>query len=681
MNAFRLQQLCKPLLFVFICTASVGLMAQDDARVQKLLNKADDYFASYYVVDAEELYQQALSMDPNNYRAAYQLGRINDYVRDYREALRWYRKASEIDPDRSDTLYLQIGLAYKRLANYRKAKEYFEEFKSRHQSQDELFERAELEIRGCDLAEASLTAQPEFRVKPVDFNSPHSDRFPAYLDQRQEDVFISFTSYRPLPSKKAKRDAVSGEAKDSDIYYVVMENDSVYGELYRFPASGFFSKRINTKRNDGPATFTGDGLTMFFTQCNTKDNKDGCSIYESRYDPVAKEWGKPIFVESVNGTKDVIVNSRGKTAQVPTDDRQPFVTPDGRTLFFVSDRPGGQGGNDIWFTRRVGTGWSEPINLGEGVNTPFNEATPFVNRSGNTLYFASEGLAGFGGYDLYYAEGAVGAWGQPVNLGAPINSSYNDFGSLWMDMDSTVLFTSDRPGGAGRDDIYWGRRIPRPPVVYDVSVTGLIRDKSTQEPIPFATAILYELTEDGRSVIDTFNTDQRARYEFALEAENTYVVLGNAPDYFANEEEVSTMGIEENTELVQNIDIELDPINVGQPIVLPNIYYDFDEYYLRPDALIELTELIKLLNDNPNIDIEMGSHTDSNGTEPYNFDLSDKRAKAVVKFLVENGITPDRLSWFGYGESQMMIFPEMTPEDEQANRRTEFRVMKIDFDL
>ncbi len=683
MNAFRLQQLWKPLLILILCAGPIGMLAQDNsAKVNKLLRKADEYFRGFEVVEAEELYQQVLAFDPNNYQAAYQLGRINDYFKDYREALRWYRKASEIDPDRSDTLYLQIGLAYKRLANYRKGKEYFEEFKTRHQTQDELYERAELEIRGCDLAEASLAAQPEFRVKPVDFNSPHSDRFPTFLDQRQEDVFIAFTSYRPIPSKRARRDVVSGEAKDADIYYVVMENDSVYGEIYRFPASGWFKKRINTKRNDGPASFTGDGLTMIFTQCNTRDNKDGCSIYESRYDPVAKEWGKPIFLESINGTKDVIVNARGKTDQVPTDDRQPFITPDGRTMFFVSDRPGGQGANDIWFARRVGTGWSEPQNLGENINTPFNEATPFVNKEGNTLYFASEGLAGFGGYDLYYAEGSIGSWGEPVNLESPINTSYNDFGSLWMDQDSLVLFTSDRPEGAGRDDIYWGRRIPKPEIEYDISVTGLIRDKETKEPIPFATAILYELVDGNRSpALDTFNTDQRARYEFALEAEKEYVVLGNAPDYLANEEAVSTMGIEQNTELVQNIDIELEPIIIDEAIVLPNIYYDFDEYYLRPDALTELKKLVRLLEDNPNIDIELGSHTDSNGTEPYNFNLSNNRAKAVVKFLAENDIDPGRLEWFGYGESQLMIFPEMSDQDEQANRRTEFKILRIDFDM
>ncbi len=681
MNTFRPKQLWFPLLLLLMCVEPAGLVAQDSGKIDKLLRKADESFRTYYIVDAEKLYQEVLSLDPNNYRAAYQLGRISDYVKDYQEALRWYRKASEISPDRSDTLYLQIGLAYKRLANCRKAKEYFDIFLARHNTQDELSERAKLEIRGCEIAEASLAAQPDFRIKGVDFNSPHSDGFPAYLDQRQEDKFIAFTSYRPLPKKRAKTDAASGEAKDSDIYYVVRENDSVYGDIYRFPASGFFSRSINSKRNDGPASFTGDGLTMFFTQCNSKENKNGCSIYESRYDPVAKEWGKPIFIEEINGTRDVIVNDRGKTKQEPTDDRQPFITADGRTLFFVSDRPGGIGGNDLWFSRRVGTGWSEPQNLGNTVNTPFNEATPFVNRTGDKLYFASEGLAGFGGYDLYYAEGAIGAWGEPVNLGAPINTSYNDFGSLWMDNDSTVLFTSDRPGGVGKDDIYWGRRIKRVPIQYDISVTGLIRDKSNKQPIPFAEAILYELINGQRSnPLDTFKTDQRARYEFSLEAEKTYIVLGNADDYLANEEEVSTLGVNKDTELVQNIDIELEPIVIGTPIALPNIYYDYDEYYLRPDALQELKKLVNLLSVNNNIDVELGSHTDSNGLENYNFSLSNNRALAVVKFLIENGIQPSRLTWFGYGESQLMIFPEMSDEDEQANRRTEFRILKISFD-
>lgn len=675
MTPKRIIRLYAFLLGVFLLAVPLGAIGQ--SKTDKLLKKANLYFNSYNVVGAEELYKEVLAQDENNFEAAYQLGRVNNYLKDYREALRWFRKASEVDPDRNDTVYLQIGLAYKKLNNYRKAKESFEEFKTRHKTQDEYYQRAVLEIEGCDLAEAALTSPPPFRVKPVSFNSTASDRFVSYLDQRQEDVFLSFASSRPLEKQKNKRNQVTGEPKDSDIYYIVKENDSTFGaDVTRFPY-----KLINTKHNDGPATFSGDGLTMYFAICNSKENKDGCSIYESRYNPVKKEWGKPRVIEGLAGKKEVIVNSRGKTKQVPTDDRQPFITPDGRTILFVSDRGGGKGGFDIWYSRKLGSGWSEPQNLEGNINTAFNEASPFINKEGTRIYFASEGLAGFGGYDLYYSEGAIGSFGDPINLGSPINSTYNDFGSYWMD-DSLTYFTSDRPGGMGSDDIYWGRAIYYPEPIYDISVKGLVRDKETKQPIPFATATLYEYLEDGSiAELGMFSTDQSARYEFKkLEKEKKYKILGNAPEYLANEEEVSTEGIKGNAELVKNIDIELEPIVIDSAIVLQNIYYDFDEYYLRPDALDELEFLIKILNDNPNIMIQMGSHTDSNGTEMYNKELSNNRARAVVKYLADNQISPGRLSWFGFGESDPLIYPELSDDDEQANRRTEFRITSIDFE-
>lgn len=662
-------------VILLVLTILPILSFAQDSKTAKTMARAEEYFSSNNTVDAEILYNQVLAADPSNFRAAYQLGRINSFLKDYREALRWFRKAEEIDANTNDTLYLQIGLTYKRLDNYRKAKEYFETFKQKHGTQDAYYERAELEIQGCDLAEASIARLPDFRVSAASFNSTSSDNYPSMLDQRQEDKFLVFTSYRPLPGRRAKRDKISGEAKDSDIYYIIRENDSIFGEISRFP-----KKRINTKFNDGPASITGDGMTVFFSVCGGKKNRNGCTIFESRYDPVKKRWGKAQIVEGVSGSQDVIVNSRGKTRRVPTNDRQPFISRDGRTLYFASNRGGGEGGYDIWFSRKVGSGWSEPQNLGPTINTAFNESSPFINDAGDKMYFASDGLAGFGGLDLYYSEGAIGNFSEPVNLGAPINSSYNDFGSLWMDDDSLVYFTSDRPGGAGRDDIYIGRRIYREPVPLKIAVKGVIRDKQTKQPIEFATAILYERgNEQNLITIDTFTTDQSARYEFPLEEEKDYVILGNAPEYLANEEEVSTVGIDVDTELVKNIDIELEPIILKAPITIENIYYDFDEYYLREDALSELAKLVDLLNKNPNITIELGSHTDSNGTPTYNINLSDNRAKAVVKFLVENGIDPARLTWRGFGENQLLIYPEMSDFDEQANRRTEFRIMSIEF--
>lgn len=674
MKPYRFQWLSVYLLLFLL--VSPGLSQAQSGKSDKLMNKADQYFRSGNIVGAKDLYQTVLGQDGNNFEAAYQLGRTNYILKDYREALRYYRKASEIDPSRNDTVYLRIGLTYKLLNNYRKARESFQEFMRRHQTQDDYYERAQIEIKGCDLAEASLSALPPYRIKPVSFNSSAGDRLPSYLDQRQEDKFLAFVSERPRPKKRNKRNVVTGEPKDADIYHVVRENDSTFGtEVVPFP-----KKRINFKGNDGPASFTGNGLSMYYAICNYKKNKNGCSIYESKYNPIKKEWSKPIYLESLAGEKEIIVNSRGKTKKTPTDDRQPFITRDGRTLFFVSDRGGGEGGFDIWFSRRVGAGWSPPQNLGETINTPFNEATPFLNDDGNTLYFASEGHPGFGGYDLFYAQGEIGSFGEPVNVGSPVNSTYNDVGGIWMDEDSLIYFTSNRPTGVGSYDIYWGRKIAYGPEDYQIAVKGLIRDKVTKQPIEFAEAILYEYQEDSSLLqVKTFKTDQSARYEFPLSAEKNYKVLGNAPEYLANEVEVSTVGVMPMTEIVRNIDIELEPIIINDPIVLQNIYYDYDEYYLRADALPELKRLLKILNDNDNIIIQMGSHTDSNGEEPYNKNLSENRAKAVVKYLAQNGIDPARLTWFGFGESEPLVTPELSDQDEQANRRTEFRILSIDF--
>jgi peptidoglycan-associated lipoprotein len=664
-------------LFILSLALPLAMMAQS-SKVDKLLKKADLYYQQNDKVRSEELYQEVLALDENNYQAAYQLGRIYRFFKDYRGALRYFRKASEIDPSEDITVFLQIGLTYKILGNYRKAKESFEEYQRRsNDSESDLYKRAQLEIDGCNLADSLMQQKETWRVKPVSFNSEAGDRFPAYLDQRQEDVFLSFSSSRPLPNKRNKRNKVTGEPKDEDIYFVIKENDSTFSaEVERID-----NKKINTKTNNGPASFTGDGLTMYFTICNGKDNRNGCSVYESKYDPVKKEWGKPVFLEGVNGTKTVIVNQRGKTKQVPTDDRQPFITKDGRTLFFVSDREGGEGEFDIWYSRRVGAGWSTPENLGPTINTAYNEYSPFFNDPGDALYFSSDGRPGFGGLDLFKAEGSIGSWSEPSNIGNPINSSYDDFGGIWMDEDSLAYFSSDRPGGMGSYDIYFGQAIPVDLSKLNVSVTGIIRDKETKEPISYATAILYEYQGENNIVpLDTFNTTEDARYEFKLKVDKRYKVLGNAPEYLANEEEVSTEDIRGDRTIIKNIDIELDPIIIDKPIILQNIYYDFDEYYLRPDAVTELKKMVKILNDNANIIVQMGSHTDSNGSFPYNDELSNNRAKAVVAFLADNGIDPGRLSWYGFGETEPLVYPELTDEDEQINRRTEFRILSIDFE-
>lgn len=643
-------------------------------NVTKLLQKADAKYNTGYMTEARELYADVLEASPNNFRAAMQLGRVYTDLEDYQQSLIYYQRALQIDPRLNDTLYLRLGITHKRLGNYRRAKETFLKFKEIHPAEDELSQRADQEIEGCDLAESYRSKNPPYELSSVSFNSAAGDQFPAYLDQRQEDVFLVFESYRRQGNRSKKNFGGKGEPSFSDLFYVTMQNDSTFGVVKNF------AKNVNKKYNDGTPAFSPNGLSMYFTICNSKANPNGCNIYESKFDPVRKSWGKPFLSEGLAGKKDVIINDRGKSKTYPTDDRQPTLSRDGRTIYFVSDRPGGKGGFDIWYSRKLGAKWGPPVNL-TTINTSGNELSPFLTPEGDRLYFASKGWAGFGGFDLFVSNGSGAEWDTPTNLGTPYNSSYDDYGGIWMKSDSLAFITSNRPGGVGRSDIYRVQRVRLDPDKFQITVQGLIRDKVSKQPIPFATAILYEYQPDDSIIpIDTFETDQSARYLFPLRWQKQYKILGNAPEYLANEEDVSTIGIEGDATLEKNIDIELEPIVIDRPIVLQNIYYDFDEYYLRPDAVQELNELIDLLNQNPNLIIQMGSHTDSNGTEQYNDGLSNNRAKAAVRYLVENGIDPGRLSWFGFGESQPLVFPENGPEDEQANRRTEFRIISIDFD-
>jgi len=263
-------------------------------------------------------------------------------------------------------------------------------------------------------------------------------------------------------------------------------------------------------------------------------------------------------------------------------------------------------------------------------------------------------------------------------MGTPINSSSDDVGLIWTIEEFAGYFCSNRGGGVGQYDIYDFNLIPEP--IYKVTVHGQIRDKATKVAIPFATAILFE--DDGKGNItpmDTFRTDQNGVYNFTLAVGKSYIVMGNAKEYLANEVAFNTYSINRDTDLEYDIDVLLERIELDKPIVLQNIYYDFDKADLRDESVKELDRLVKIMRDNPQITIEIGSHTDTNGTEQYNIELSQRRAKSVVDYLLAKAVAKDRLTFFGFGESRPLIYPEMSDMDEQINRRTEFRIKSFDY--
>ena len=670
--------LCAGMSRLAILLVGAATLWAQSGKVRKLLAEADkEYYVYRNPEKAAELYKQVLSLEPTNQYAAYRLARCYWYTNNTEQAVEAYQKALAINSETNDTLYLDLGIAQKKLGRYPEAIQSFEEFLRRHKAQDILRKQAEIDLEGCRLAEKILGQQPDYELAALTAVNGQASEYAPALFVVKSDTFLIFTSHR-TGGQSTARFPEYGEPTYSDLWVVQLKSDTAFLGKVAGKVQNL-GKKVNTSANDGSAVIAPDGLTMYYTICGEGQyrKKWGCGIYQSPFDPQKKEWGPFEKIEALAGKREVQVNSRGKKKLVPTYDAQPTLSPDGNLMYFVSDRDGGLGGTDIWYAQKVGKEWGAPVHAGKIINTPFNEIYPHVGKDGRTLYFASDGHPGLGGYDVFRSEGRLANWQQPVNLGSPINSSYDDFSLVWVKQDTLGFIASNRPGGRGRDDIYTVKRILRPKI--ELAVHGTVRDASTKLPIPFATVTLYEVQGDKLLPVDTFNTDQSAAYRFTLEPGKDYRLIGNAPEYLANEVGVSTKDATKSMDLEADIDIFLDRIEIARPIVLQNIYFDFDKYDIRPDAASELDRLVTLLQQNPTLRILIGAHTDTNGSEQYNIKLSNNRAKSVVEYLVNKGINPKRLASVGYGESQPLIYPELSDADEQANRRAEFRILGLDF--
>jgi outer membrane protein OmpA-like peptidoglycan-associated protein len=372
-------------------------------------------------------------------------------------------------------------------------------------------------------------------------------------------------------------------------------------------------------------------------------------------------------------------------------DSTPALSADGRTLYFASNREGGFGGTDLYSATRDGRGrWGNVRNLGPKINSHGNEMFPYSAIDGS-LYFSSDGHPGFGGLDLFRAERREGQI-EVENMGSPINSNDDDFG-LFLFSPTKGFFTSNREGGEGDDDIYtFVNNDPDLKIVnYFLSGTTVTADDEGNETILANTAVKLFDKED--NLIAEEVTGREGTFIFRVYTEEDYYVLAEKPDYLTTRLVFSTVGKsipkDSLTKLITNtqftIKIPLDKIVIDKAIVMENIYYDLDEDYIRPDAAIELDKLVAILKDNPEIKIELSSHTDSRQTADYNMDLSNRRAQSATNYIIEAGIDSDRITAKGYGESQLIISDEQinrlpTIEEQEAahqvNRRTEFKILE-----
>lgn len=522
-------------------------------------------------------------------------------------------------------------------------------------------------IRGAKQAIAKKgTRDTRYVVKNAKlFNSRRADFAPMYLDKNFDVLYFTSSTEKATGENKSE---ITG-TKKSDIF-VAKKNER--GEWQRpEPAKG----ELNSDMDEGITAFTPDGMTMYLTMARrAPDANTTVEIYTSKRSENA--WSKPVKYEITPDTLSAVGH--------------PSVSPDGNWLYFASDMPGGYGGKDIWRISLTSARGSLE-NLGPQINTPGDEVFPNL-RNDSTLYFSSDGHPGFGALDLFVARrDATGQRWSIENMGIPINSSGDDFG-ITFGKGEEGFFSSNRGDARGYDHIYSF-------VLPDLKITisGYVVDKD-DEPVP--NAVIRIVGDDGSNQKEVARDD--GSFKFNLQRGVKYVMMAGATGYLNVKQEFESDSAEEDADYV--IDFVLASIN--KPNVVENIFYDFDKATLRPESTAALDELAQMLRDNPNITLEMSSHTDRWGPEAYNVDLSNRRAKSVVDYLINAGISPDRLTWTGYGKtrpktvtkrinSQFPQFPEgteLTPEfietlseedqsaADQINRRTEFQVTAIDYD-
>ncbi len=378
-----------------------------------------------------------------------------------------------------------------------------------------------------------------------------------------------------------------------------------------------------------------------------------------------------LSVRNGNGWSEPV--NLGETVNSPQWDSQPSFSSDGKTLYFASKRPGGKGSSDIWKTElQPNGGWSLPVNLGDSVNTPAEEMAPFIHPDDQTLYFSSKGHLGLGGYDLFVSrKTADGNWQKPINLGYPINTYADEITLVVNAKGNLAYISSDKLGGKGRQDIYQFQLYHDARPLLTNYFKGIVFDETTKARLEAR----FELIDLTTSKIVAESRSDRLTGEFllALPTERNYALNVSLSGYLFYSDNFMMSGT--NTQAKPFIkDIPLKPIMVGEAVVLKNIFFDTDKFILKDESLAELNKLLGLLIQNPNLKIEISGHTDNVGSADHNLELSRNRAKAVYEFLIEHKVDNSRLSFAGYG-FQKPIDENTTEGGRANNRRTEFKVI------
>ncbi len=643
------------ILFVFIAVSitSVGYAqvnkfkyTSKSEKAIKAYEKAAEYYNARNNKDAIKQLDQAISVDKNFIEAYMLKADIYADMKDYNQSVENYKKAIEVDPDFFAGNYMNLGMIEFKIGKYKDAKSSLESYINHKNANITNVKRCEYFVKHCDFCIALVNDSVPFTPSNLgdSVNSEYGDYLPSITADEQTLVIT-----RRIPKDEYTLDQSLKEEEDFYVSYKI--NDSVWSKAKDL------GPPVNTNGNEGAQCISPDGKTIFFTGCNRPDGIGSCDLYIT--EKIGNGWTIP-------KNMGVIVNSERW-------DSQPSISSDGKTLYFTSARNGGKGNMDIWKTEKDENGkWSKPINLGDTINTDKGEMSPFIHPDNQTLYFASNGHMGLGNYDIFYSrKDSSEYWRKPLNIGYPINTYADESYLIVNSKGDLAYFSSDRKGGKGSLDIYsfplYEKARPKK-VTY---VKGVVYDKETNKKLQ-AKFELIDL-KSGEISVESTSDPVTGAFLVCLPTEKDYALNVSKDGYLFFSENFTLTGIYSNSDPFMK-NIPLQPIKIGETVVLKNIFFDTDKFDIKPESKSELDNLINLLQKNVNMKIEISGHTDKMGEDMYNQKLSENRAKAVYLYLIQNNIAENRLSYKGYGELNP-IDSNDTEEGRANNRRTEFKVI------
>lgn len=601
---------------------------------------------------ALEYYEEALEIEPGFTEARARAGACLFLMQQQKEALPYLEQAHKQDPDAWPMINYYLGVVYFDLEKYAQAVPLLEKFMEMKRRMP-IGMVADVKDR---LPKARFAA--EAMANPVEFdpknlgpaiNSPGHEYMPSLTADGQ---MMFFTSRR-----RGSTGGYSYEAQGyEEDFYVSVARDTGWA-----PAENL-GPPINTEKSEGASCVSPDGRYVYFTGCHRGDGAGSCDIYVAEFD--GKRWSAP--------------QNLGAAINTPFWESYPSISNDGNTLFFASRRRGNVGNpstSDIWYSSKVNGQWQPARNLGKPINTPGDESAPFIHADDQTLYFSSNHLMGFGGMDLFKAERTgANSFSEPENLGYPLNSPFDDRTIFVTTDGETGYLNSDRYGGMGKIDIYSFTLDPRIRPRPATFVRGIVLDSVSGQPVASAHIAFINLTtNDTVRNVKVFPTTGRFLLSLPMERDYAAYVEGNG--YLFHSENFSLKNLE--GERYFDLVIELKKPELNTITRLENIFFDFDKSTLQPASEVELEKLLRFLENNPTLKIELRGHTDDRGSEEYNQELSEARAQRVKSWLVERGIAQERLTARGFGESQPEV-PNTSDENRARNRRTEFRIVAVE---